>query len=608
MTAALLATRPDPSALRWAPPQVERRKRQAARLMSRWTMHAPERKPYAERLANELIPERLGVERLWRNIRDYLLPSFGRFLDEDKHDWAVSHYRASKIRDSSPVKMALTAADGLHGGLTNQAEQWFTLYVGRYNNDTAFGGAARDWILNAQECVRDTLAASNFYTALYPFELELLCAGTAFMLCSADPITRARYYHYTFGSYWLAMDSQRRVDTAYIRHMMRAVDIVTEYGEENCPDRVIREMERSGGGSTRFPVIQCIQPWNYFGNVPHSDKWTYEDVHYVEGGNENEKILYRNGFQTRPFVTATWSDSGDSPYGMSCPGFDSLPDIKELYQCVKDYGMAVKWLVDPSFAYSGNEEYDHILPGKVYRVTGDPRNSGMVAIVPPSFDINVCMQLIGDLRERIKATMYNREFLLVQSRERQITATEVNQLIAEKNTVLGPISARISDNVLMPILDRTFEIIDSEWGVLSLLDEPPDEIDGLDIKPYFTGQLARAQRQGSSLQQIQSMLEIAGSMKQLDETSMAAFNLVKAMQSADELDLFLPGAIRTQDEIDELMTQQQQAMAQQQQQMQISNALQMAKTAGDTSLAPDTLAGQMAGMGDEAMPMEVAGG
>lgn len=592
----LLAARPDPAELRWHPPQVEKRRRQTARMMSEWTKRWPQQKPYRDRFERELKPGRLGAEELWRDIRDHILPAFGRFLDEDKRDWAAARYRTSKIRHTSPTKMALTAADGLHGGLTNQAEQWFTMYVGQYHNESeTLGGDSRDWILNAQDCVRDTLAISNFYTSLYPFELELLCVGTGFMLCSADPVTRARYYHYTFGAYWLAMNSRRYVDTAYLRHMVRAIDIVNDYGEENCPERVRRDVTQHGG-FTEFPVIQCIQPWNYFGNKGPSEKWQYEDVHFVEGGTDDEKILYRGGFRTRPFVTATWADSGDSPYGISCPGFDALADIKELYECAKDYGMGIKWRVDPAFWYSGPEEYKHIKPGGLYRVA-DARQTPMQAIVPPDFDVASANTYMAGILERISATFYNREFLLVQSRERQITATEVNQLIVEKNTVLGPIAARISDNVLMPLLDRTFEIIDSEWSVFSVMDDPPEELDGLEIKPYFTGQLARAQRQGNALQEIMSTLQIAGGVQQLDQSAMAVFDLVGMIQSAEEIDLLSNGSVRAPDELAHVQEQQAQAMAQQQEQAQIANALAMAKTAGDTKVTPDTMAGRLAGEG-----------
>lgn len=575
---------------------MEKRAQQARRLTAKAYAGTPESAPYRRRMQS-LVSARLPMEPMWRDVRDYLLPSLGRYLantNPNDEDYTVSY---SKILDSSPTKMAITAADGLHGGLTNQAEQWFSFYVGNYDSyEDSYSEEAKEWVTNAQECTRDTLAASNFYTAIYQFYLEAIGFGTALMLILRDDKSPGvRYYTKTIGSYWLSQDDSQRIDSVYVKHSCRAVDIVEKYGKENCPDRVINSVS-SGNGDRKFFIIQCIQPWNYFGRNGRNANWEYEDVRYVEGGSDEEKILYRGGYRTQPFVAVRWSDTGDSIYGRSCPGMEALPDVKQLQELTLDYNKAVKWRSDPAFVTTSSNDEKNIVPGGIYRVEGNVRDNLLVPIVVADFDIPANTQAAQAIRDRISAILYNREILLVQNRQRQITATEVNQLIQEKNAVLGPITARMGDNALIPILDRTFDLETQELHVLQF---PPEEIQGKDIKPYFTGQLAKAQRQGGVLQQIQYTLEIMGALINLAPAELANFDISAMLRAADETDLFLPGTIRTKQAVQELQAAQQQAAQQQQDMVGMQQAADIAKTAGAANMTPDTLLGRMAGMGGE---------
>lgn len=564
----------------------------------------PDAKPYRDRfkIAQDI---RRPMEPVWREVRDYLLPACGRYLDENYSDPNDEDYRVcySAILDSSPTKMAITCADGLHGGLTNQAEQWFSLYVGNYNDyEKTFGEEAKAWIEDAQEAERDTLAQSNFYSEVYQLYLEACGFGNALMLVLSDPETYVRYYTKTIGSYWWLQDHKKRIDTVFVRLTYRASDLVAEYGEKNCPDRVMQAIKNKQGDK-KFNVIQCIQPWNHFGrdaaNASGDENrmsWQYEDVRFLEDGggdkDGNDRLLFRGGYRTKPFVAVRWSDAGDYTYARTCPGIDALPDIKQLQVMTLDYNMAIKWRVDPAYATT-SDEIKEVMPGCVYKVDGNVRDNLLNPVVPPDFDIPAVTQAAQSLRDRISATLYNREILLVQSRPRQITATEVNQLIQEKNAVLGPISARIGDNALIPTLDRTFEVLTEEWHILR---DPPEEIQGLHVKPYFTGQLAKAQRQGGVVQQIQQAIQIAGGLAELDQQSLAYWDWGAMLRGADEVDLFIPGTIRTQDSVDQLQAQQQQAMQGQQQMAGLQQAAAIAKDAGAAKMTPETMLGQMAGM------------
>ena len=101
------------------------------------------------------------------------------------------------------------------------------------------------------------------------------------------------------------------------------------------------------------------------------------------------------------------------------------------------------------------------------------------------------------------------------------------------------------------------------------------------------------------MQQIDYTLQVQGALSQLQSPDIAYFDNGAMLRAADAIDMFLPGTIRTRQQVEEMQQAQAQAQAQQQQMMQAQQAAELAKTAGDASVAPDTLLGQMAGAGQE---------
>lgn len=590
----MTATAAKTSDQRHDPALAEKRGDEVARLHAKAYAGLPEKAAYVRRL-KELQTIRQPMERIWREVRDFLLPYCGRFLNGDDSDPDDESYSIdnSHIKDSSATKMAITAADGLHGGLTSPATQWFSYYVGnydRYKDETS--EEVKQWVYNAQECVRDTLANSNFYTAIHTFYLEALAFATAVMLILSDPDDRARYYTKTVGSYWLGQDEALRIDTVYVKYSVRASEIVRKYGRDNCPERVVRTVEE-GRGDRRFFIIQCIQPWNYFGDAGRHPDYRFEDVRFVEGGADDEPALYRGGYRTKPFVVARWADSGDYVYGRSCPGIDALPDIKQLQLLTTHFNMGSEWTANPAWGVNSAaaQSIDRILPGHIYKIpSADPKTASLVPLVPPVFDFNTNIQARAALLERIGTTMYQREMLLVQSRQRQITATEVTQLVQEKNTVLGPITVRMGNNVLMPGIDRTFEIVTEEWRVLP---PAPEEIQGQQIKPYFTSALAKAQRQ-SAIMDANMALQFLLAVYPVNPEIAYSVDFDAWLRQFEATDMLPPAVMRSKQFVEEAIAAVRQAQAQQMQQARAEQAVGMAKTLGDTSTAPDTAFGQMA--------------
>jgi hypothetical protein len=576
--------------------------KEAAAAMGKAAAGTPEIVLYQERF-KDLKRRRRRIEPLWLQMRQYLLPETGRMIDADDPDADDERVEVdvSHIFDSTPARAVATAASGLHGGLTSPSVQWFSFYVGEYKNfRERAASAAKDWVYNAQVCVRDVLAASNFYSAIQKFYLEELGYLTACMMITQDDRTVARFQALDIGSYWLGHGDDRRPNVLYRRLSSTARDIVSRYGRANTPKRVIEAVERRQG-DRRFYVIQAIQPWNHFGALPgRRRQWEYEDVRFVEGSGEEDPILFRGGYATQPFVAVRWGDSGDSTYGRGGPGLSQLSDNKQLQTITLAANIALEWKIQPPWLVPPELKEklgNGIVPGQIIPYSGDPRNAGIVPLVPAeAFNFQHVLLKCQDLRELVRDSFFNPYFTLIQSRNRQMTATEVMQLIQEKSDLLGPVVTQNMSEGLTPMLERTYGLSEAA----GLLPPAPAEIAGEELRPYFTSSLAIAQRQASLsgmnvfaawyVQQIQ-----LGNVEVKDVIDTDAW-----LRELAETEQVPASILRGEDEVEEIRADRARQAQEARRAESLRAGAQAAHNLGGASVGPDSLLGKMLGTEAEA--------
>lgn len=554
----------------------------------------PGAKGYRKRF-NAAKQIRAPFESDWRLIKENIAPFFGKWLGGTSSQ--VNEYEEqldySFITDSTPLHAVQTAADGLHGAVTASDRQWFNFYLGSYSREGEnISPESKQWITNVQDAVRDALSRSNFYTVIYLLYEELLVCGNGLMTIDADEENIVRFTVHTAGTYWFVTNNTGSIDQVFIRHCMQAKDIAEKYGFDESPD-IVKQCLRTGSETRVFPVMECIQPWNYMGDSSPSNEigYTYESVIFLETGGDGDSIITKEPFRTKPFVAATWADPGNGTYSRTSPGHDTLPDVMQLHKVVTDINDAVAWQVNPAFIAPDSlfREHRNIHPGDIITTEGDPKAS-LNPVMTPSFDINGAFALRDSLQDSVNKGFYVDKFLLVANRTRQITAAEVYALEGERDAILNPIISRIGDNVLYYALVRTYDIIAYEWNIL---DEPPEDIAGMQLFPYFTGDVAESQRSRRTTSRISATLNLIAQAAQLDPLVLQYYDIYKLLKYADEGGVTVEGVLKNENEAEQI---QQAAMEQQQQAaqaQQMQGALQAANVAGNTPVGDDNLLGQL---------------
>lgn len=429
----------------------------------------------------------------WREISDYLLPHHGIGLSGRSSDKELSgDKRMQNIFDGTALRAMRVLSAGLMGGLTSPSRPWFRLSLP--DQDLYDRQDVKEWLFQVEERMRAVLAKSTGYTALHHTYSELAGFGTGAMgmFESFDKVVHFRPM--TVGEYMLAVDSRGVVDSCYRELNMTARQMVQEFGEDNVSHSV-RNSYRNGGGENRFFVIHIVEPNTDELDLPQLVGTPFRSVYFEKGG-EDDKILRVSGYEEFPFLTPRWFVVGCQVYGRS-PGMEVLPDVKQLQKETKAKLKALDKMVDPPLRVPGhpNELTINTTPGGLtYDVPaglgGATQGIGPLYQVQP--DMNGILIDIQDLRSQIREGLFNDLFMMMASQptNSQMTAREVAERHEEKMVMLGPVLERLHGELLGPMIDRLFSIMHR----VDMIPEPPEDLQGQELKVEFISILAQAQK------------------------------------------------------------------------------------------------------------------
>jgi hypothetical protein len=281
--------------------------------------------------------------------------------------------------------------------------------------------------------------------------------------------------------------------------------------------------------------------------------------------SHEEIVLEKKGFDDFPLQTPRWATISNDTYGKESPGQKQLANVRMLQSMVEDMLIAIKRVGDPPMVSDGTHSMINTLPGGL---TEAPNSVGGSISVRPMFekDPNIQALLLGieDWRRIIKEGFYANLLLIISGAENdRKTATEIIARNEEKYGFLGPILNRVFNELLEPMIQRTFNIL-GEHGYFDpdgTHPMPPELID----QPYdvtFTSLLAQAQ-EAIGLNQIDRFVE---RMRILAEVKPEALDKLDADAIVDLYAKTVPASATLDDDqvaaIRDIKAQQEQAMQQ----------------------------------------------
>lgn len=446
-----------------------------------------------------LTNERRTWEADWKLLAQHFLPRKMRSLELDGTVTNRGGLRTDILNNTGVLSMRDLAA-GMHGGMTSPARPWFRLSL--QDEQMANYKPVRAWLDDCQDRMRTIFHRSNFYNVIHSHYNELGTFGTGFLFELGDEKSGIRFVPLTVGEYDLDTDEHGRVDTVFRTCDMTVRQIVRRFGYDKCPDVIKRLFDSPPKTSVdRFRVVHAVLPRNDRNPQKLDAKnMRWGSYYYLEArdgttsgnGLPYPHLLAEGGFREFPGFGTRWDVTGQDVYGRS-PGMDTLGDVLQLQQMEKSKLKALHKEVDPPMAVPAGLKGLSLLPGaeNAYELNGQTGGQPIYPLMNLRPQVQNTALAIKEVEEKIRRGLYNDLFkMLMGSDRRQITAREIAAKEEEKLILLGPVLERLHDELFMPLIDRTWNLMEEQ----NMLPPAPEEVQGQEIKVEFVSLLAQAQK------------------------------------------------------------------------------------------------------------------
>lgn len=408
-----------------------------------------------------------------------------------------------KIINGTATRSFQILSSGMMSGLTSPARPWFKLTT--ENPDLADYTPHRAWLDDVARAMRAVFAKSNLYNVLPGVYGELAPFGTAALQEVEDAQSVVRFYPYTIGSYSLAQDDRMIVDTFSRAYASTVRNVVTRFGKDSPGLSDATKRKYAEGKLEDLIVVRHLIEPNYQqvkgGFGPAGAPFVEE---YWEATGTAQAPLGRYPLQERALFAPRWDVTGNDLWGKGL-GHDILGDVKQLqFLERRKEDVLEKHTAPPLEAgIQLRGKRVSLLAGDVLYTdrgaTGGAQVTPIVQTQPGAFQY--AANNIEVMERRIRSFCYEDLFLMLANDTRSgITAREVEERHQEKMLVLGPVLERLNEELLDPIIDRTYAIMQRRsapmWKGLirgiPLIPPPPKDMEAVELRVEYTSVLAQA--------------------------------------------------------------------------------------------------------------------
>jgi hypothetical protein len=336
---------------------------------------------------------------------------------------------------------------------------------------------------------------------------------------------------------------------------------VQQFGKDNVSKRT-RDLWQNGNYEEWIDVAHMVMPNEDYNEGKLLAKFKkYASIYWEVGADEDEQLLAQSGFDEFPIMAPRWSITGEDVYGMS-PGMDALGDIKQLQAMQRRMIQSIDKMVNPPMTapMSLRNQKASLLPGDITYVDGNQGQAGFKPAHEVKMPLGELQVLIQQTSQRVQKCFYEDLFLmLANSDRRQITAREIEERHEEKLLMLGPVLERQNEDLLDPLIDRTFAIMLRR----GLLPPAPPEIAGQDLKVEYISIMAQAQKLVATAG-IERFVGFAGNLAQAYPEILDKIDMDQVVDEYGDM-LGVPQKIVRPDEVVAAIRQQRAEAAQRQQ-------------------------------------------
>lgn len=534
--------------------------------------------------------ERNPFEQDWKDCADYVDQSRGRFQCEKP-----SEKRRQKPIYNSRAKWALDVqTSGMMAGVTSPARPWFNLETP--DPEMMESAPVKIWLDDVVRIMHAVMGRSNFYNSAQMVYRELGLFGVNAIGQYDDFERIMRCETYTIGSYWLAANGKREIDTLYREYQMTVRGVVDRFGLDKV-SRACRNLYDRLNYDAPVKVIHAVEPNDSkIIDSPWAKDKPWRSVYVEEGNDQKDALLLQSGFDSKPFMAPRWSVNGEDVYSMGYPAINCLGDNKSLQVEEIDKANAIEKMHNPPLvgdaSLKAHGGVNAQIAGGITYVPDMAASSkpGLSSVYDVNPRVNELMLDIQAKEQRIDRAFYADLFLMISEMDRaQITATEILERKEEKMLMIGPVLMRLFSELLDPVVDRTFE----QCMKAGMFPPPPQDLVNMSLNVEYVSVLAQAQKAVSTAA-IESTVSFAAESAQVWPEAPLKIDIGQAIDEYGKARGASPKIVRSDKAFEAQIAEMRQREQAAQMATMAQTASQVGKDMGQTSTEEGTLAGDMA--------------
>lgn len=514
---------------------------------------------------SELKAERVRYESQWTDAYKYAAPERQQsFIGDDVADTRKT--QRAELLDSTLAEATQLLVSSIISGTTPANALWFKA-VPDGVDDPAELTDGEQWLDVVCQFIWRNIHGANYDSEIFDLVLDCVVAGWGVMYADIDRKAGGGYVFQTYdiGQCYLASTRQdQKIDTLYREFDMTAAALVTEYGEDKVSEKVRNTYKDKP--DCKIKVLTVCQPRNV---RPTDDRLTLAKnkpfaSYHIEV--EEKHILKESGYDEFPFVVPRFRKLPGSVYGIGQVSIP-LPDAKSANKLMRDTLRSAEistlgmWIAEDDGTL--NPRTVRLGGGKI--ITANSVDS--MKRIDDGRGYEVGVDFLAAIQSGIRKKMMADQ--LQPQDGPAMTATEVHVRVDLIRQQLGPLYGRWQAELLTPLLERTFGLA-YRAGVIG---EAPEEMQGRNLSFKFISALARSQQ----LEEVTSIERFIANLAEVANIDPSILDNVDmdAVAQVTGMGLGVPTAIlRTQEQIDAIRQQRQQAQQQAVEQEQAQNLAQ----------------------------------
>lgn len=480
---------------------------------------------------NALKSDRSTWDTLWQQIADYVMPRKSQITTRKTE--GIEGF-TDDIYDMTVIRSNMTLAAGQLNYVTPATDRWFGYEVPEELKERG-GEAAARWFQKCTEIAFRELARSNFYLEIHELFLDRGGFGTSIIFAEEGKRNALNFQNWEVGTYSVAEDSEGVVDTVFREFELTCRQAVQKFGIANVGESIQKcyAEKKPTSLDKKFVFVHAIYPrpddQRKPGKIDGPNK-PIASVYLAVG----DKVTVRNeGYDEMPAAVSRFLKWGKSPYGYS-PSIEALPTVRQVNFIEKQMDALAELAAFPRILIPDNLEGDVDLRSGGITIFDPNAPNGAKPVewgTQGRYDIG--LQRVQAKQKQIEEAFHVTLFKMFAEREKQMTAREVIERVQEKLVQFSPTFARMTTELLNPLLERVFGLLFRAGK----FPEPPEEVfivkpDGVELplpQVSYTSKIALAIKALEN-QSFLQFVEIVAPLVQVDPTVMDAIDTDKAIK------------------------------------------------------------------------------